>query len=91
MAKANYHQASGPVLLDIIGKAKGGKVDLGQDKEVIVSGVTISEEPVIGTCTLVEESKKEAPKSGAESGGGAGNTTAPEGTGGGASDLDLDK
>jgi hypothetical protein len=81
MPQAQYHQASGSILLDVIGKPKGGKADLGRDKEVLVSGVTISDEATLGTCTLVEEPKKDPKKPSEEGGNDEGNKLPPEGGG----------
>jgi hypothetical protein len=80
MPQANYHQAGGDIVLDVIGKPKGGKVDLGRDKEVIVAGVPVSDEDTPGTCTLIEEPKKEPQKPSGDTGS-EGNKLLPEGSG----------
>lgn len=53
--KALYHQISGSVELEVIGKPKDGKADLGKDKVVMVGGCLISKEPALGTCTLIKD------------------------------------
>jgi hypothetical protein len=81
MPNATYHQATGSITLEVIGKPKAGKVDLGRDKEVLVSGVSLSDDPIAGTCTLIDEPKKEPQKPSGETTGTTG-TTSTEGNDG---------
>lgn len=53
--KALYHQPGGSIQLDVIGKPKDGKADLGRDKVVLVGGVVISDTGTHGTCQLQDD------------------------------------
>lgn len=60
--KANYHQVGGSIELDVIGKIKDGKCDLGRGKDVLVQAVTIAKPETAehGTCTLLDDGKEAA-------------------------------
>lgn len=58
--KALYHQPGGSIQLDVIGKPKDGKADLGRDKVVLVGGVVISDSAVHGTCQLQDDADPKA-------------------------------
>lgn len=65
--KALYTQDGGQVTLDVIGKVKDGKVDLGRGKDILVAGVPVAEDGALGSCKLIEdEDPKAAPKAAAK-------------------------
>lgn len=56
--KAIYHQdRTTRITLDVL-ETKDGKATLGREKEVLVSGVVISQDGAPGTCTLGEGTAK---------------------------------
>ena len=66
--KALYYQEGGHITLDVIGKVKDGKADLGRGKDVLVAGVLVAEDAKPGTCTILEdEDPKAALKANAKS------------------------
>lgn len=58
---AKYHQADGSVTLEVIGRVKDGKADLGKGKDIYVAAVPVVEDgSQPGTCVLIEEDDPKA-------------------------------
>jgi hypothetical protein len=56
--KALYHQSTGPLELDVLGKVEGDKADLGREGKVLVAGCPVAEGNAVGTCTLIKPPAK---------------------------------